>query len=239
MLHKFSISDKYGNEHIAILYPGNITNSSDSGLGAIGRIDQAKISHKTVIKMHPHSNDEILSYFRKGNVMHKDSAGISKQLNSTTLMLMKAGTVFYHEEEIQDYLEGLQLFFRPREENAKPEVTFATLDKEFSTNTWRLIASPNNDSYLQLTTNTWLYDTLLEENKLLSIPHNEKATVKLLYVFQGEIMANDIKLTKGESLLIRDEKVLVKTETSAELVLFETNENDSCYVNGMFSGNKR
>lgn len=107
MIRKLDLSMKYGNSHIAVLYPGQPLGMGDSGIGSIGRIDQADIHGGTTIKMHPHINDEILSYFRTGKVVHTDSAGLTETLTRSKLMLMKAGRVFYHEEKIMDRLEGL------------------------------------------------------------------------------------------------------------------------------------
>jgi quercetin 2,3-dioxygenase len=212
--------------------------NKDTGLGTIGRIDQANITHKTIIKMHPHSNDEILSYFRKGTIIHSDSSGVKKEINANTLMLMRAGEVFYHEEEIVDYLEGLQIFIRPKYKNDTPTVTFGHLEQEFSNNTWRLLASPEDSSYVNFTSETYIFDAFLEENVVLENPMITSATTNLLYVFQGEVMVNNILLTKGESIVIKDEKVSIKTNSAAELVWFATNENSAYYANGMFSGNQ-
>lgn len=76
MIKKIENDKKVGNAHIKILYPGSvIENSTDSGLGSIGRIDHANIGGNVTIKMHPHINDDILSYFRSGHAVHTDSEG--------------------------------------------------------------------------------------------------------------------------------------------------------------------
>jgi len=61
----------------------------------------------------------------------------------------------------------------------------------------------------------------------------------LLYVFQGNISINeDIRLAKGESVILREELVTVHALETAELVFFVTDENAEYYDGGMFSGNK-
>jgi hypothetical protein len=90
MLHKIDLKQKYGNSHISVLYPGLSLGIADSGIGSIGRIDQANIQGSTTLKMHPHSNDEILSYFRTGEAIHNDSKGIREMISRKKLMLMKA-----------------------------------------------------------------------------------------------------------------------------------------------------
>lgn len=85
---------------IDILWPGMVQNSDDSGIGAIGRIDQANVRAGTVISMHPHKDDEILTYMRKGRMLHLDTVGNEEEISDTRLMLMNAGHTFQHEERI-------------------------------------------------------------------------------------------------------------------------------------------
>jgi redox-sensitive bicupin YhaK (pirin superfamily) len=70
MLTKIDNTIKYGKQHggfgIQILYPGLIRPQlDDSGFSTIGRIDHARITPGTLIPMHPHKNDEILTYVRR------------------------------------------------------------------------------------------------------------------------------------------------------------------------------
>ena len=85
---------------IEILYPGLALDQGDSGIGAIGQIDQARGSRSgTLIKMHPHRDDEILTYMRGGIMLHRDTVGHEEALTKNRLMLMNAGHTFQHEEK--------------------------------------------------------------------------------------------------------------------------------------------
>lgn len=241
MLIKLDLSKKSGNSHIAILYPGYYLSDTDSGYYTIGRIDQAHIHAGAVVKMHPHVNDDILSYFRTGKVLHTDSEGFSEQITPNRLMLMKAGKRFYHEEAIQEELEGLQIFIRPKEKDATPEVTFMNLAATDSVNQWRLLASPDAGARLQLSSNTRIYDIKVLSGTTLELPESpQPGLAYLLYAFQGNITVNGTtELNKGESLLIRDEAIRFTTGTTAELVLFITDTTAVYYDGGMYSGNQR
>jgi redox-sensitive bicupin YhaK (pirin superfamily) len=117
MITKIGIKEKFSKQHggfgIDILYPGRIDqNADDTGIGTIGRIDQAKVMPGTLIPMHPHRDDEILTYLRSGMVKHLDSEGITEIISSSKLMMMNAGSRFYHEELVLEeggVLEGLQI----------------------------------------------------------------------------------------------------------------------------------
>lgn len=244
MLQKISNTMFAGNGPIKILYPGLAVSKTDTGIGSIGRIDHPEIHGNTVIKMHPHINDEILSYFRTGKAEHSDPEGFVKMIGKNTLMLMKAGRSFYHEEKIigeGEPLEGLQIFIRPGKKDLRPEVIFLDLEIMHSENNWRLLASPDTRTTFQFSSQTWLYDMKLLENTRTSLPSLPKDNLTcLLYVFNGSVKINgDIELEKKESLVIKNESIMIEaTDEEAELVLFVTDEEAEIFDGGMYSGNQ-
>ena len=244
MLQKIDKSNFIGHGPIKVLYPGSAVSNQDTGIGSIGRIDHPEFRGNTIIKMHPHINDEILSYFRTGKAEHSDSEGFTRTIGGNTLMLMKAGKSFFHEEKIigePEPLEGLQIFIRPGKKDLTPEVIFLELDNIHSDNKWRLLASPNSDTIFQFSSQTWLYDTKLSGNSTNHLPQLPGADLTcLLYVFQGRIDVNgQIGLEKKEALIIKGEDITIHTENeNAELVLFVTNENAEIFSGGMYSGNQ-
>ena len=243
MIVKIDNSKKVGNDHIKILYPGKAMGLTDTGFATIGRIDQATLNPGAFIAMHPHINDEILSYFRSGKVKHTDSTGFSEYITPARLMLMKAGHSFFHEEKIlddSDQLEGLQIFIRPNQQDLIPEVQFYDLPTIYSENIWRLLAGPTNDAPLQLRSETWIYDIQIKAENQIEIPAIPKKEITLLlYIFQGSAMVNNlITLHKGESILIKDEPTISLHSTQSEMVLFATDEQSTYFDGGMYSGNQ-
>jgi redox-sensitive bicupin YhaK (pirin superfamily) len=244
MLQKINRSVFMGNGPIKILYPGLVVSNSDTGIGSIGRIDHPEIHGRTTIPMHPHVNDEILSYFRTGIAKHKDSEGFVETIGKKKLMLMKAGKSFYHEEVIDgqsEPLEGLQIFIRPGRKDLKPEVVFLDLEELHSESKWRLLASPNSETIFQFSSETWLYDMKLLKDKSSTLPQLPKNNLTLLlYVFHGEVEINgNVGLEKKESLIIIDEAINITAVKDAELVLFVTDEKAKVFKGGMYSGNQR
>lgn len=123
MLTKIDNNIKYGRQHsgfgVQILYPGLIRPQlKDSGFATLGRIDHARITPGTLIPMHPHKDDEILTYLRSGEVQHLDSEGFTGIISNQHLMIMNAGAKFFHEERVLEagvswkackFLSGLRL----------------------------------------------------------------------------------------------------------------------------------
>ncbi len=235
------LPNNQGKGFIAALYPNVTLSRTDTGLGTIGRIDHALLAHDSIVPMHPHANDEILSYFRSGRAEHTDSEQIQDSAHATRLMLMKAGKWYSHEERIlghEETFEGLQIFIRPAVKDSLPSVTFQDLTQKHSDNRWRLLASPNNESELQFSSQTWIFDSRLQQGHHLTLPTLKPHLTYLLYVFQGEVKLKGSLLNKRDSIIIKDEQIILTTPSQAELVLFVTDETAPYYDGGMFSGNR-
>ena len=247
MLTKIDTTIKYGRQHggfgIQILYPGLVRpQMNDTGFYTIGRIDHAKITPGTFIPMHPHRDDEILTYLRTGNVKHLDSEGHTGVISNQHVMMMNAGESFYHEESVMEeagVLEGLQIFIRPEAGGLKPQVQFHQLLEAYSANQWRKIAGKGSDYPLQIRSNTWLMDLRLEKGEEIFLPEVPiEDTAWLFYVFSGELRVNEnINLATGESLLIEKENSLFTAIETSDIVLFLTQTNAAHFDGGMYSGN--
>lgn len=249
MLIKINNSVKFGKQHggfgIEILYPGiPFPEANDTGIATIGRIDHAIIMPGTLIPMHPHKDDEILTYLRSGKVMHKDSEGLTEVISSQKLMLMNAGARFYHEEltlEEGGVLKGLQIFIRPEKSGLEPQVQFHNFEEIFSLGTWRPVAGKGGNFPLKFRSDTWLYDMRMKKEDKQTLPALpiENASL-LLYVFEGEVSINNGDILKtGESLFIQREQPEFKALIESDVVLFITDKNSVYSEAGIYSGNQK
>jgi redox-sensitive bicupin YhaK (pirin superfamily) len=247
MLTRINNTIKYGKQHggfgIQILYPGLILPQlNDSGFSTIGRIDQARITPGTLIPMHPHKDDEILTYLRSGNVKHLDAEGYTGIISNQNLMMMNAGAKYYHEELVLDeggVLEGLQIFIRPETGDLPPQVQFYQLPEIYSNNYWRKVAGKGDDYPLQIRSNTWLMDLRLEKDEEIALPEApSENSAFLFYVFNGKINVNEtMVLATGESVLIEMESPIFRAIETSDIVLFITQTNAVHFDGGMYSGN--
>lgn len=247
MLTKIDTTIKYGKQHggfgIQILYPGLIRPQlKDTGFSTLGRIDHARITAGTLIPMHLHRDDEILTYLRSGKVKHLDSEGFTDIISNQKLMMMNAGANFYHQEMVLEdggVLEGLQIFIRPEVSGLKPQVQFHQMLETYSLNKWRKIAGNGKDYPLQIRSSTWLMDMRLENGEDVLLPEMPAENAAFLfYVFNGEIQVSEnITLKAGESVLIENEYPLFNALETSDIVLFITQKNAVHFDEGMYSGN--
>lgn len=247
MLTKIDNTLKYGKQHggfgIQILYPGlAFPDLHDTGFATIGRIDHARITPGTLIPMHQHQNDEILTYLRNGTVKHKDTERQSAFISNQKLMLMNAGASYSHEELVLkegETLEGLQIFIRPEKENLKPQVQFFEMPEIYSKNSWRKIAGKGNGYPLKIRSNTWLMDLNLDTGRSIALPDTPDDDIcYLLYVFNGQLQVNSgVEIKTGESVMIEGERPLIHAVETSDIVLFMTQKNACFFDGGMYSGN--
>jgi redox-sensitive bicupin YhaK (pirin superfamily) len=224
---------------IEILHPGLALQGSDSGLGALGRVDHALVTEGTVVRMHPHRDDEILTYLRRGRVRHEDTVGHVEEISARRLMMMNAGHTFQHQETVvEGPLEGLQIFLRPRAADLEPQVQFHDMGEARSLGTWRLIAGPR-DAPLEVRADAWVHDLFLAAGEEVHVPlvPDGIENARLLYLFEGEVRVGDVTLAPGESVILDPGIATVVATRDSDLVLFTTNLAAPVFRGGMFSGN--
>ncbi|QPH38623.1 pirin family protein [Pedobacter endophyticus] len=247
MLTKIDNTIKYGKQRdgfgIQILYPGLIQPElKDTGFSTIGRIDHARITPETLIPMHPHREDEIITYLRRGEVKHPDSEKHTDTISNRRVMVINAGANFYHEEKVLEHggvLEGLEIFIRPETMGLIPQVQFHQLAETYSNNQWRKIVGKGDDYPLQINSNTRLMDLRLEKDTEIILPESPAENAAFLfYVFDGKININGtMSLVTGESVLVEIENPTFQATETSDIVLFITQTNAVHFDGGMYSCN--
>lgn len=240
-LLKSSASHKIhkGDFNIDLNFPGLavLDRTDKKGLGQLGRFDRGRLKPGVFVGMHPHVNDEILSYIRKGELVHEDTEGDKTTINNTKIMMMNAGKGIYHQESIPkdgNEVDMLQIFMRPSSVGLKPEVQFYDFEEAFSHNKWRLVAGPSNQEVpLKINSEICVRDTRID--KPIDLPNYEGKTY-VLYVFEGNLETPDMSLETGDLLVYENEDIKVNPIKSSDLVLFELDLNTSYSRDGMYSG---
>jgi redox-sensitive bicupin YhaK (pirin superfamily) len=223
--------------HVEILYPGANLDKTDTGFFTIGRIDHALFKPPGLVPLHPHQDDEILSYMRSGKMIHKDSTGHEEHLNSSYMMMMNAGSGISHEESAEEDVEMLQIFMRPSENGLPPQVQFYQFENIYSENIWRLVAGNRYDAPLKLRVETNIFDVRLNKNTSIEVPDCNTDIINFIYCFNGNIRIGNEIITKGDSLIFEG-NITFETEADSDLVLFQIKKDAEYSNTGMFSGNK-
>jgi redox-sensitive bicupin YhaK (pirin superfamily) len=226
---------------VEILYPGLTLTADDTGIGPIGRIDRAQVQPGHLISMHPHKDDEILTYIRDGEMLHRDTVGNEKKLDKTHFMMMNAGHTFQHEELMlgNSPVRALQIFLRPNAPDLEPMVQFHDFREEDSVDNWRLLAGPRT-APLTVRSDVRVFDARITKGTQLSLPAaTDPQTSFLLYVFDGAIDFGDVAITTGESAFTRSLDHQLTARAGSDVVLFAFDPEAEVFRGGMFSGNQK
>ncbi|WP_117195556.1 pirin family protein [Rhizobium terrae] len=225
---------------VEILYPGLTLTSDDTGIGPIGRIDRAQVQPGHLIGMHPHKDDEILTYIRGGEMLHRDTVGNETKLDKTHFMLMNAGHTFQHEELMlgDDPVKALQIFLRPNAPDLEPMVQFHEFTEEDSVDRWRLIAGLSG-APLKVRSDVRVFDARIAGGVHLRLPAKEARRNTLLYVYSGKVSIAGELVSEGESAFTSNGDFEISALSASDVVLFSFDLMADVYRGGMFSGNQR
>jgi len=191
------------------IFPGaSVPGHDDRGYAALAAVDDATLEPGTLVAMHEHRNDEIVSYVHQGSMRHDDSTGTKLDINARNLMVMNAGRSFWHEERTLSSdatTRTLQIFIRPHTVDLEPKLQHLPLD-EPPANEWRYLTGPEgSDAPTTVRNNIMLFDGHLAADATLPLPARADWDTYFV-VLRGSIQVQDQTLRAVESALLKDER---------------------------------
>lgn len=191
------------------IFPGeSLPGHADHGYGALAAVDDATLEPGTVVGMHEHRNDEIVSYVHEGSMRHQDSTGAKLEIDTGNLMVMNAGRSFWHEERTligDPEARTFQIFIRPHTVDLEPKLQHLPLGDP-PVDAWRYLTGPEwSDAPTTVRNNVMLFDGTLAEGVSLTLPAYA-AWDCYLVVLRGSIQVKDQILSAVNSALLKDEK---------------------------------
>jgi len=127
----------------------------------------------TLISMHPHRNEEIISWVPSGVMRHDDGEGNKLVTDSDHLMVMGAGSEFWHEERTlaeDPPLRMLQIFVRPHSLDLDPQIQHEPIPEPVA-GEWRHLFGPvGTGAPLSVRNEVDFYDAHLDEGDSLRAP---------------------------------------------------------------------
>jgi len=208
-------------------YPGRLLpDHDDHGYGPLARVDEAILDPDTFVGMHPHQNDEIVSYVPTGVMRHRDRAGNELVMDSEHLMVMNAGTRFWHEEQTladDPQLRLLQIFVRPHTVDLEPNIQQDPVPDAVA-NEWRHLFGPEeSDAPFYVRNDVNFYDVHLDEGMSVELP-SIAGWDTYFYVFEGAVEANETTFSRTEQgLLVGADDLTVTAQEETLLVAFLIN----------------
>ncbi len=221
------IGQNQGKFRIHTNYPGRLLpDHDDHGYGPLARVDEAFLDPGTFVGMHPHQNDEIISYVPTGVMRHRDRAGKKLIMDADHLMVMNAGREFWHEEQTltdDPQLRLLQIFVRPHTADLEPNIQHGPLPNPVA-NEWRHLFGPEeSDAPFYVRNDVNFYDVHLDKGASAGLPVI-RGWDTYFYVFEGKVIANETSFDRTEQgLLVNADELKVTAQEDTLLVAFLIN----------------
>jgi len=216
-------SRSFGPFTVTRVAPPPLEEGVELAFGPLLGVHHATIAVGGMLSMHEHRNEEILSYVLRGSLLHAETSGETAAISRDRLMMMNAGTGFWHEESAPETeVEMLQIFILPEADDLDRGVQFAQRPDAEDGGGWRLVAGPaESGANLVVRQQVRVYDAALQAGSELVVP-TASGTHPLLYVIDGSVEVGDLPLGSGDAVysISEAELPLVRASGPATVVLF-------------------
>jgi redox-sensitive bicupin YhaK (pirin superfamily) len=218
------VTQDQGKFRVHFNFPGrNLPDHDDHGYGPLATVVESFMDPDTLISMHPHRNEEIISWVPSGVMRHDDGEGNKLVTDSDHLMVMGAGSEFWHEERTlaeDPPLRMLQIFVRPHSLDLDPQIQHEPIPEPVA-GEWRHLFGPvGTGAPLSVRNEVDFYDAHLDEGDSLALPEMAGRDA-YFYVFEGAVEAADTRFDEAESgLLVDDDGLTITAQEDALVVAF-------------------
>lgn len=202
------ISQDQGTFRTHFNFPGRaLPDHDDHGYGPLATVVESFMDPGTLIRMHQHRNEEIISWVPDGVMRHDDRQGNELVTDPEHLMVMNAGSGFWHAEETDGDdppLRMLQIFVRPHSLELEPGIQHEPIP-DVSPNAWRHLFGPEeSEAPLTVRNDVHCYDCRLDAEATVALP-SRPGWDTYLYVFEGAVTVGDASVGYTESALVTGE----------------------------------
>ena len=215
-------SRNQGKFRIHFDFPGrNAPEHDDHGYGPLATVVESFMDPGTLIRMHQHRNEEIVSWVPAGVMRHDDRQGNELVTDPEHLMVMNAGSGFWHAEETladDPPLRMLQIFVRPHSLDLDPGIQQEPIPDPVP-NEWRHLFGPEGtDAPLFVRNAVDFYDCRLDADATTTLPSRPEWDT-YLYVFDGAVDVDGDPVGYTESALVTADRDVDVTATEDSLVV--------------------
>jgi redox-sensitive bicupin YhaK (pirin superfamily) len=216
------VSQNQGRFRTHFNFPGRtVPDHDDHGYGPLATVVESFMDPGTLIRMHQHRNEEIVSWVPEGVMRHDDRQGNELVTDPENMLVMNAGRGFWHAEETladDPPLRMLQIFVRPSALDLEPGIQHEPIPDPVP-NEWRHLFGPEgSDAPLYVRNDVQFYDCRLEAGATATLPSRPEWDT-YCYVFDGAVEVADEAVGYTESALVTGESEVPVTATEDSTVV--------------------
>jgi len=223
------IARTQGKFRITVNHPGRaLPDHDDHGYGPLAAVVESFMDPDTLISMHQHRNEEIISWVPAGVMRHDDGDGNELVTDADHVMVMGAGSGFWHEERTlpdDPPLRMLQIFVRPHSLDLPPGIQHEPVPDPVA-GEWRHVFGPADGDHgapLTVRNDAHLYDVRLGAGDTVDFP-SIAGWDTYFYVFEGGVEVDGTSFEQADSGLLVDEpEASVAATEDTTMVAFHLN----------------
>jgi redox-sensitive bicupin YhaK (pirin superfamily) len=215
------ISQDQGQFRIHFNFPGSaVPDHDDHGYGPLATVVESFMDPGTLIRMHQHRDEEIISWVPNGVMRHDDREGNKLVTDAEHLLVMHAGSGFWHAEETladDPPLRMLQIFVRPHTLGLDPGIQHEPIPDSVA-NEWRHLFGPDGtDAPVYVRNQVNFYDCRLDAGATTTLP-GRSGWDTYCYVFEGAVEVGGTAVGFTESALVTGDGDVTVTASEDSIV---------------------
>ncbi|MCI4318955.1 MAG: pirin family protein [Thermoplasmata archaeon] len=177
--------------------------------------------------LHPHRQNEVVTYVAEGEFRHEDERGKGGVLHQGGVQHTTVGSGMFHAEinpRPDIPLRFVQIWFIPEQRDLAPSVEQREVARGERTNRWLPLASPHHSGALPLRADGAVFASYLEAGATVEHPVEAGRGLYCYLLNGGPVTVGEQRLPTLAAAEVRGEgAVAVEAERPSELLLLDVN----------------
>ena len=196
-----------------------------SHFGTLRVLNDDTLSPGAVWPLHPHKENEVVTYCAAGEFRHADERGKGGVLRKGWVQHTTIGRGMWHSEinNLPDEpMRFIQMWFIPSKKGMTPSVEQKEVMRKERTNRLLPLVSNRHSGALRIISDAGVYSCVLQKEK--TVKHAlEKGRGAYLYILEGDdVIVNGNRLQALAAALVTEEElILIRAEGESELLLVD------------------
>ncbi len=207
----FSFGDNYDAEHM--------------GFGTLRVFNDDTLSPGATWPLHPHRQNEVVTYCAAGEFRHADENGVGGILSQGGVQHTTVGRGMWHSEinNLPDEpMRFIQMWFLPRVPDLEPAVQQKQFELDDRAGRWLPLVSNNDPRALPINADAAVYASYLKPGQRLTLIVDEGRGAYLYVLEGGPVHFDGHELPAlGAAMLEGREELALATDDEVELLLVE------------------
>lgn len=193
--------------------------------GTLRVFNDDTLSPGAVWPLHPHRDNEVVTYCAAGEFRHEDERGKGGILRKGWVQHTTVGKGMWHSEinnRQDEPMRFIQMWFLPSKHGLEPSVEQKRVEKEERTNRFLPLVSNKHPGALKIVSDAAVYSCFLQKGKKVTHTLDEKHGAYLYVLEGGTVEVNEKPIPElGAAKIVDEKEIRVEAQNDAELLLVD------------------